>query len=99
MPYMDLVGEWQIVFKDSDKTMLLNVEQTAPLGLGRLNNAPVIINIRGEKINFICDRKSKSGKRKRVRFVGEMDGEEIKGKMYFTPKGGSKFVEWVAYNR
>ena len=99
MPYMDLKGHWELVFKDSDKKMNLIVEQTAPIALGTLNKAPVIINIRGDKINFICDRKSRSGKRRRVKFVGTMEGEKIDGKMYFSPGGDSKFVRWVAYNR
>jgi len=94
---VDLEGTWELEVEGEEENLILIIEpQTGPIAIGTFQGLPVIINVNGSKINFVCDKKKK-GKRERVRFIGSSQDAKISGKMYFQP--GSyigKYVEWKA---
>jgi len=94
---VDLEGTWELEIEGEEENAILIIEpRTGPIAIGTFQGLPLIINVNGSKINFICDKKKK-GKRERVRFIGSSKDSKISGKMYFLPGGYiGKYVEWKA---
>lgn len=94
---IDLEGRWELEIEGESKNPILIIEpRTGPIAVGTFQGLPVIVNINGTNINFICDKKKK-GKRERVRFIGSSKDAKITGKMYFLPGNYiGKYVEWKA---
>lgn len=93
----ELEGTWELEIEGEEKNPILIIEpRTGPISIGTFQGLPVIINVNGSNINFICDKKKK-GKRERVRFIGSSKDSKITGKMYFHPGNYvGKYVEWKA---
>ncbi len=94
---VELEGKWELEIEGEDKNAILIIEpRTGPIAIGTFQGLPVIINVNGSNINFVCDKKKK-GKRERVRFIGSSKDSKISGKMYFHPGNYvGKYVEWKA---